>query len=300
MDTIDVTTHNIIEIKDLSVKYKNFYALKNINLTIKKSEIIGIAGQSGSGKTTLLKTIAAIVKPYSGTITYHPDKKNLNIQYVFQDPTSSLDPRMNISDIITEPLLIKGIKNKKNIDTLLENAITKTGLNTDILKRYPHQLSGGQRQRVAIARAIISKPDILICDEPISSLDISISAQILNLLKDLSNEFKFTMIFVSHDISSIYYLTQKTVILYCGEILELGDTNNIINSPLHPYTKILISSILSTKKIDKKIDIVKRNTTSKCIFSNICPEYIEKCDKFDNNITKIDEHYVKCIRAEDG
>ncbi|MEF3280775.1 MAG: ATP-binding cassette domain-containing protein [Elusimicrobiota bacterium] len=290
----------ILEIKDLSVKYKNFFALKNISFDIEKGDALGIAGQSGSGKTTLCKAIAQVEKATKGEIKFNTNENSptIHIQYIFQDPASSLNPRMKIKDIVLEPLLLQKPKDKKNLDKLFTETILKVGLSYDLAHKYPHQLSGGQKQRVAIARAIITKPDLLICDEPISSLDISISAQILNLLKDLLKEYKFTLIFVSHDISSIYYLTNKVIILYKGEMLEWGDTQAVITKPAHPYTKLLISSILSTDKKNEKISIVEREVNSACVFSNICIEFSEACLKFDGKVSSAGKnHYYKCIEV---
>ncbi len=284
---------NLIELKNISVKYSSFYALKDINLAIKENEIIGILGQSGSGKTTLCKIISGIEKPYTGEIIKN---KTTNLQIVFQDPSSSLNPRMKIIDIVTESLLIKGEKDNVKLKKSFEEVMQKVGLSPDIAQKYPHQLSGGQKQRVAIARAIISKPEILICDEPISSLDISVSAQILNLLKDLHTELKFTMIFVSHDISAIYYLVSRALILYHGYILEEGKIDDIIKTPKHPYTNLLISSILSKRKQKIDIKITERKTTSRCVFAEKCFLYKKECEEYNNNIKKISEnHYYRCI-----
>ncbi|MBP7796132.1 MAG: ABC transporter ATP-binding protein [Elusimicrobiales bacterium] len=287
----------MIEIKNLSVKYKNFYALRNISFDIEAGDIVGIAGQSGSGKTTLLKAISQIEKGYDGEVKLNIKKP---IQFVFQDPSSSLDPRMRIYEIVAESLLIKKtIKRDEVIDEVKET-LNRVGLNSDLIFKYPFEISGGQKQRVAIARAIITKPELLICDEPISSLDISISAQILNLLKDLSDEYKFTLIFVSHDISSIYYLTKKVIILYRGEMMEWGDTQKIINRPVHPYTKLLISSILSTEKKpdETEIEINERETSSKCAFSSLCPFITDECINFNEEIKMVEEeHYIRCIKS---
>lgn len=284
----------VIKIKNLSVKYKDFYALKNIDLTVEKGQSVGILGQSGSGKTTLCKIISGIEKPSEGEV-YIKKTENAKLQFVFQDPSSSLNPRMKIKEIVTEPLQVSGEKNKSVIDNKYEEIIKKVGLLPDIKNKYPHQLSGGQKQRVAIARAIITDPEILICDEPVSSLDISVSAQILNLLKDLHSEKKFTMIFVSHDISSIYYLCNKTIILFQGNMMEWGDTSDIINNPAHPYTSILISSILSIEREKKDLKIKERETVSKCLFSRFCFKYNSTCDNYDNDIIKLnDRHFYKC------
>mgnify|MGYP001083729025 CR=1 FL=1 len=284
----------ILNIKDLSVKYKNFYALRDINLSIKEKEILAICGESGSGKTTLCKVISGIEK-YSGKINFY---KNIKIEFIFQDPSSSLNPRMNIFDIISEPLIVREkIYDRKIINEKINNCIKEVGLNPDVLSKYPHQISGGQKQRVAIARSIISEPDILICDEITSSLDISISAQILNLIKDIYEKRKITIIFVSHDISAVYYISTDTIILYRGIIIEKGKTKNIIENPKHPYTKLLVSSILSLKKNEKITTQNNISTLSMCIFSDKCPFYSNECNNYENKLKKISEdHYVRCIK----
>jgi peptide/nickel transport system ATP-binding protein len=288
-----------IKLENVSVKYKNFYALKDINISVKKGEKIGILGQSGSGKTTLCKIASNIEKPYEGKVELNVEQRG-KLQFVFQDPTQSLNPRMKIFDIVTEPLVTNGIKNGEVLNQKFANSIKKVGLSPEVKNKYPHQISGGQKQRVAISRAIINEPEILICDEPISNLDISVSAQILNLLKDLYDELKFTMLFVSHDISSIYYLCDKTIILYRGAIMEWGETQDIINNPAHPYTTLLISSILSTENRDlKKVKIINRETNSRCLFADICYKYKKECDNYDAQPLKLnDRHYARCLYAK--
>lgn len=285
--------NEVIKIENLSVKFKDFYALKDITLSINQSEIIGIVGGSGSGKTTLCRVIAGIERQFSGVV-YVKKTSRISLQFVFQDPSSSLNPRMKIKDIVVEPLMVSGIRDRNFINKKYNEALNMVGI-ARIDDKYPHQLSGGQKQRVAIARAIISDPEILICDEPISNLDISVSAQILNLLKDLHSEKKFTMIFVSHDISAVYYLATKIVVLYKGEMMEWGDSKEIIKNPGHPYTSILISSILSTQKVNIKFKIKENRSNSKCSFSNICPQYNQNCNLYNNDIIKLNEnHFIRC------
>jgi len=285
----------IISIKNLSVKYNNFYALKDINLSIKEREVLGVCGESGSGKTTFCKAISGIEK-YNGEIKF---LKKSKIDFIFQDPSSSLNPRMKIYDIIEEPLIVREkIKDKKIINEKINNAILEVGLNSDLLEKYPHQLSGGQKQRVAIARSLVTQPDILICDEITSSLDISVGAQILNLLKDIYEKRKITIIFVSHDISALYYISTDIIILYKGLILEKGKTKDIIKNPKHPYTNILISSILTTTK-KENIEIKNNTTKSRCIFSDKCYKYSKDCDNYENQLIDIsNDHKVRCIKYE--
>ncbi|MCX7641668.1 MAG: ATP-binding cassette domain-containing protein [Elusimicrobiales bacterium] len=289
----------MIEIKNLSVKYKSFFALKNINLKFENGEKVGVVGQSGSGKTTLCRVIAGIEKNFIGEVNWVDSKSR--IQFIFQDPSSSLNPRMKVFDIVTEPLFINNIKDKNQAKNMFDGVMKEVGLVPEVGNKYPHELSGGQRQRVSIARAIIIKPDVLICDEPISSLDISLAAQILNLIDNIYKRHKFTLIFVSHDISSVYYLTDRIVVLLNGHIVEEGVTEKIIENPLHPYTKLLISSILyigkkstSNLKIDKKILDSACPFASQCFYiSDICKDYSDVFFSIDN------KQRVKCLRYKE-
>ncbi|MGC8867462.1 MAG: ABC transporter ATP-binding protein [Elusimicrobiales bacterium] len=297
MDITVVGTDNILELVNVSVKYGDFYALRNVSINIRRGERIGILGQSGSGKTTLCRVIAQIEKN-EGQVLWRSPKRN--IQFVFQDPASSLNPRMRVFDIVTEPLVIKGFK-KNDLGDIFERVMMDVGLNPTLGSKYPHQISGGQRQRVSIARALTLQPDLLICDEPVSGLDVSVAGQVLNLLDDLQKKYGFAMIFVSHDISFVYYLTEKTVVFLKGEITEIGPTSSIIEKPAHPYTKLLISSILSigTKKrgfFDKKSCEIK----SPCPFSYRCPYIWRICSYYNGRLFLVqDAHYVSCVRYKD-
>lgn len=290
-------TDSIFEIKNLSVKYRNFYALKDFNLTVKPGEKLGILGQSGSGKTTLCRVIAGIEKKYSGCIVFPSGKKK--IQFVFQDPASSLNPRMKIFDIVTEPLVINKTATD-DIKKIFGRVINEVGLSSDVAFKYPHQVSGGQRQRISIARTLTVKPDILICDEPVSSIDISLSAQILNLISDIHKKYEFTLIFVSHDISSLYYLTDRIVVLLNGQKMEEGYSEKIIEKPYHPYTKLLISSILSVgKKQSLSLDFFNNNEkiNSLCPFASRCPYISSECENYFGELFNVGEfHRVSCVR----
>ncbi len=256
---------NLIEIKNVFKTYesKNFllgqkqeaiHALKDVSLDIKRGEIVGLVGESGSGKSTLGNCILKLLDINSGKILY----KGKNIKdfskqetkefrkktgLIFQNPYSSLNPKMKIKEILTEPLIVHNIQNKKRRIVMLNNIIKLTGLNTDDLERYPHEFSGGQRQRIAIARALILKPEFIVADEPISALDVSIQAQIINLLIDLKEKFNLTYLFISHDLNVVKYLCSKIAIMYRGEIVETGTTEEIFNNPKHKYTKLLLDSI---------------------------------------------------------
>lgn len=234
----------------LAPNAKLVHALKGIDLSIYAGERFGIVGESGSGKSTLIRLIAGLDQPTSGSITFgdqrvdgKPEKKlgflRKELQFVFQDPMASLDPRMRIRDIIREPLLGNhDIDHATRVTELLE----AVGLPASAADRFPHQFSGGQRQRISIARALASRPSLLIADEPVSALDVSVRAQILNLLSDLVEEFNLTLVFVSHDLSVVKYLCDRVAVLYHGDLVEVGTTEEVYSESAQGYTKGLISA----------------------------------------------------------
>ncbi len=252
---------NLLEIKNLTVEYKSIKnevastvtAVKNVSLNIKQGEIYALAGESGCGKSTLSKTITKLVKPVSGEILFEgknifeqtKEEKKLyptNVQMVFQNPYSSLNPKMKIGDTLKEPLDINTNYSKSRKKTVIREVLEEVGLTEDVLTRYPHEFSGGQRQRIAIARALILNPKLLIADEPVSALDASIQAQIINLMKELKTQRNLTILFISHDLSVIKYLADRVGIMYFGELIEESDTGSIFNNPKEEYTKILLNS----------------------------------------------------------
>lgn len=286
----------MLEIRNLSVVYKRFFALKDINLRIEKGERIGILGQSGSGKTTLSKVIAGIEKDFRGEIIWDSPKRK--IQFVFQDSASSLNPRMRIFDIVTESLMIYGVRDRGVLKELFEKTMVEVGLSPDIAFKYPYQLSGGQRQRVSIARALIVEPDLLLCDEPISSLDISLAGQIINLIDEIQKRHGFALIFVSHDISSIYYLTHRAVVLLKGQVVEEGPTQSIIERPLHPYTSLLLSCVLGIeKRMRFEFSQIWKKIESSCPFAERCMYAGDPCKDYRDEFYSYDDgHRVKCVR----
>ena len=265
----------LLEIKNLNMYYPiqstiNFSgktkeylkALSNINLDIYKGEILGLVGESGCGKSTLGKSILKLISP-EGSVLY----ENQNIldfnsaqlkefrkkaQLIFQNPYSSLDPRMTIFKILREPLVVHNIKNKEEIKKRIYEVIKLVGLDESALQRYPHEFSGGQRQRIAIARALILKPEFLVADEPVSALDVSIQAQIITLLKELKEKLNLTILFISHDLGVVKYLSDRIAVMYLGDIVELSETNELFANPKHPYTKALISAVPSIHKKEEK------------------------------------------------
>lgn len=252
--------NNILTVKSVNKTYyshKNrtkIKALKNINFELYENETLGIVGESGCGKSTLAKIIVQLEKVTSGEINYKNNllnnltyreliKYKKEIQLVFQDPFSSLNPRLNILNIIEEPLLIHSSLDKKQRLDKCKEMINLVGLQEQSLFKYPHEFSGGQRQRIVIARALILQPKLIIADEPVSALDVSIQSQILNLIKDLKDKFNLSLIFISHDLSVVSYMSDRTIVMHDGEIVESGNAKMIFTNPEHEYTKNLISSI---------------------------------------------------------
>ena len=258
--------NNLLEIKDLNMCYrldsnnlfgkrKYLHVLKNINLNIEEGKVIGLVGESGCGKSTLGKCILALEEISSGEIIF--DGKNIETynkdelkqyrkmaQLIFQNPYSSLNPRMTIYETLKEPLIIHKICSNKDIKEKIEDMLNMVGLKNDDGKKYPHEFSGGQRQRIAIARALITSPKFIIADEPVSALDVSIQAQIINLLADLKEKFNLTILFISHDLNIVRYISDNIIIMNHGEIIEQGSSTEIFNNPQSDYTKTLLNAIL--------------------------------------------------------
>ena len=311
----------LLEIKNLNMKYpistgimdtnKLFLrALNSINLDIYKGEILGLVGESGCGKSTLGKSILKLIEP-TGEILYNNeniqnfDKKQLknfrkNAQMIFQNPYSSLNPRMTVYSSLREPLVVHGIRNKKEIDERIYEIISLVGLNKEDLKRYPHEFSGGQRQRIAIARALILRPKFLVADEPVSALDVSIQAQIITLLLELKEKLNLTILFISHDLGVVKYISDRIAVMYLGDIVELGKTDELFENPLHPYTQALISAVPSIKDKKQKIELngdlpSPQNPPKACKFHTRCPKVMEVCSQKEPETKNIsDSHCAKC------
>ena len=319
---------NLVEIKNLEVKYQtkknlfgqmqDIFAVNGVSLDIKKGEILAIAGESGCGKSTLAKAIMKLVDSSSGEIFVN--NKNIlsvlnreelkafyqKVQMIFQNPYSSLNPKMKIGEILREPLVINTSLTSEEIDKIVEEKIEKVGLDKNCLKLYPHEFSGGQRQRIAIARSLILSPEFIIADEPVSALDVSIQAQIINLLKQLKEDFNLTFLFISHDLSVIKYLSDRIAIMYLGEIVEVGNTEEIFTDPKHPYTKALLSAVpeLVSENKKEKIQLTgelpsPENLPAGCKFHTRCPYVMDKC-KCENPNTKefTLTHNCKCFLYE--
>lgn len=229
-------------------------AVDNISFSIAKGETLGLVGESGCGKTTTGRTIIKLYEPTSGEIIYDgidiaklSQKEMLpyrrKMQMIFQDPYASLNTRMTVGDIIGEAIDIHKLMNKKERNERVQYLLSRVGLNTDHASRYPHEFSGGQRQRVGIARALAVQPEFIVCDEPISALDVSIQAQVVNMLEDLQNDLGLTYLFIAHDLSMVKHISDKIGVMYLGKLVEIAESNELYKNPLHPYTKALLSAI---------------------------------------------------------
>lgn len=316
---------NLLEIKNLNVTYQTkkgligkiqtVHAVNNVSLDIQKGEILAIAGESGCGKSTLAKAIMKLVQSDSGEILlngenvlnlkHNKDLKKFyqKVQMIFQNPYSSLNPKMKIGEILKEPLIINTNLKKEEITKIVEEKIKKVGLDKSTLNLYPHEFSGGQRQRIAIARSLILNPEFIIADEPVSALDVSIQAQIINLLKQLKEDFNLTFLFISHDLSVIKYLSDRIAIMYLGEVVEIGRTEEIFKNPKHPYTKALLSSVPELNPQDEKERIhlqgelpSPENLPTGCKFHTRCPYVMEICKTSTPQVKDFSEtHNCKCF-----
>ena len=233
-------------------------AVDGVSFYVNPGETIGLVGESGSGKTTVGRCITRLYDPTGGSINFQTDdgvedlvtltKKEMkpirrDIQMLFQDPNSSLDSRMRVGEIVAEPLQIHGIGSKQEQKDQVEEMLEKVGLGADAISRFPHQFSGGQRQRIGVARALCLEPKLVICDEPVSALDVSVQAQVLNLLIDLQDDLGLTYIFIAHDLSVVEYISDRIMVMYLGKIVESAETGKIFNRPIHPYTEALLNAI---------------------------------------------------------
>jgi oligopeptide transport system ATP-binding protein len=279
----------------LSARKGFVYAVDGVSFELARGETLGIVGESGSGKSTLAKAVLHLIHPTEGTVRF--DGKDISrlscealralrrdMQMIFQDPYGSLDPRMKIGQIVGEGLIIHGLARGKELEGRVAALLEKVGLLADAMKRFPHELSGGQRQRVAVARAIASHPKLVIGDEPLSALDVSIQAQIINLLEDLQKELNLSYLIISHDLSVIEHMCSKVAVMYLGRIVEEGSREEFYRDPLHPYSQSLLASVpvpdpdIPKKKVALEGDIPSPiHPPSGCHFHPRCPEETDLC-----------------------
>lgn len=293
-------------------------ALDGIDLEVKEGETLGLVGESGCGKSTLGRVLLKLLPASSGKVEFMDrDLQELSdaqmkelrkdIQIVFQNPYASLDPRMTIREILSEPFQVHGIASGAELDRKVDELISLVGLSVSMLDRYPHEFSGGQRQRVGIARALALRPKLIIADEPVSALDVSVQAQILNLLLNLKKEFNLTYVFIAHNLDVVRYISDRVAVMYLGRVVEIGDCQAVYNKPLHPYSKALISAAPVPDPEyahDERIILVgdlpsPANPPAGCRFNTRCPMVQEKCRIDDPSLREIEPgHFSACHFAE--
>ncbi len=296
----------------------NVKAVDDVSFAVAPHQVLGIAGESGSGKTTIGRAILRLIEPTAGRILFNGtdiigfDREELRLfrrkaQIVFQDPLASLNPKMTIEQVLSEPLRVQGLCDsaKERSDRVVE-LLEMVALSVDYMKRRPHELSGGQRQRVGIARALAVKPEFIVADEPVSSLDVSIQAQIINLLDDLKNQLGLSLLFISHDIAVMEYLSDRIAVVYLGKVMEIGPTNAICGNPRHPYTEALLSAVPNPDSGAKSERIVLEGDIpsplappSGCVFRTRCPYAIDDCANAVPEFREVGpDHLSACIRDD--
>lgn len=314
----------IIKVNSISKFFKVdkglLHAVDDLSFNIYPGETFGLVGESGCGKSTAGRTILRLYEPTGGEVKF----KGVNIydlksrqmkdirkkmQMIFQDPYASLDPRMTVEDIIAEPLEIYNIGTKSERKEKVISLLKLVGLSSEHAQRFPHEFSGGQRQRIGIARALALDPDFIVCDEPISALDVSIQAQVVNLLKDLQNELGLTLLFIAHDLSMVRYISDRVGVMYLGRMMELSESDELYENPLHPYTKALLSAIpIADPEVQRSKETIKLegdvpspiNIGGGCRFVDRCPYAKDKCRQEEVALEEVKPgHFVACLRVRE-
>jgi oligopeptide transport system ATP-binding protein len=320
---------NVLEVRNLKKHFHvgggflargsalNIRAVDDVSFAVRRGETFGLVGESGCGKTTLGQTIIRLYNPTAGSIVFNgtdisrlkPNelrKHRRKMQMIFQDPSASLDPRMTVGSIIGEPLNIYGIGSKEERTERVRELLRVVGLNSYFTNRYPHEFSGGQRQRIGIARSLAMNPDLVICDEPVSALDVSVQAQVLNLLRQLQSDFNLTYLFIAHNLAVVAHISDRVGVMYLGKLVEIGEAKTITEQPKHPYTQALISAIPLADPGRKRDRVILEgdvpspaNPPSGCRFHPRCPVARADCSEREPDLREITPgHWVACHYAE--
>ncbi len=298
-------------------------AVDDVSFYVNEGETLGLVGESGCGKTTTARCILRAIDPTAGQIRFHTQDKRLvdiaalssaeirplrrEMQMIFQDPFASLNPRMTLLDIVGEPLLVNGVSNRRERTERVAEILRLVGLRPEYMRRYPHAFSGGQRQRIVIARALALHPRLVVADEPVSALDVSVQAQVLNLLLELQQQLHLTYLFVAHDLSVVKHISDRVAVMYVGKIAEMAPTEEIFNAPRHPYTAALLSAVpVADPRVRSRMTPLKgevpspANPPSGCYFHPRCPHVIDRCRTDPPPLEEITpQHYTSCHRARE-